>query len=232
LGDNGSVDGTKEYLLSLKDKTNAKQVKYFLSDKNLGIPGLKNELLRISEGSHIALFDDDIKTFPGWDLQIIEALDKVPKLSFVGLNVEPNKYPVSIVNGVRIRRKVGNIGGAVIAAKKETWGPNSKFGFLDCIAQYGLEDSLLWYRTNISKTFQAYVEGKAIHLDKDTDRAYRIEKNKAHTKKSPQLQEFARRRKVYVESNSFYCPYTPYDPDKDLLNYAKFTNDLILKDRK
>lgn len=68
--DNGSTDGTKEWLLSLKDKLELRGIKNILfhfNDTNIGVAGAMNHFLEtFPDVEYIAKVDNDTVVYPGW----------------------------------------------------------------------------------------------------------------------------------------------------------------------
>lgn len=58
--DNGSTDGTREYLKSLDN------IKLILNDENVGFSKGNNQGLEIAEGEYIAFLNNDILLYPNW----------------------------------------------------------------------------------------------------------------------------------------------------------------------
>lgn len=227
--DNGSVDGTREYLKSLENKTNAEKVTYVFNDKNLGVAGGRNSGLVHAKGDYLLTIDDDVLVPDNWDKHIANACDKIPKLGITGVNVEPFKFPVQEINGVRVRPKNGNLGGACLCLPRRVF---KRVGYYNAFSQYGHEDAAMYYRLKHIGLISAYIEPKGVHLDVDADKAYRKAKNKAHQKGSGELKALARVRAEIAKTGSVYVPYVPYDPDKDPEDVTKFDTSLIMDNRK
>ena len=227
--DNGSEDGTREYLKSMEHKTNATRVFYQFNDKNLGVAGGRNSGLVHAKGDYLLTIDDDVLVPDNWDKLIVAACDNIPGLGITGVNVEPLKFPVRVINGVRVRPKNGNLGGACLCLPRRVF---KRVGYYNTFGQYGHEDAAMYYRLKHLGLMSAYIEPKGIHLDVDADKAYRKAKNQAHTKNSGELKGLSAFRREMARTGSAYVPYIPYDPDKDPDGVVKFDTDLILKDRK
>lgn len=227
--DNGSVDGTREYLKDMEHKTNAEKVTYVFNDKNLGVAGGRNSGLVHATGDYLLTIDDDVKVPDDWDIKIAEACDKIPQLGITGVNVEPFKFPVQEINGVRVRPKNGNLGGACLCLPKRVF---KRVGYYNVFGQYGHEDAMMYYRLKHLGLISAYIEPKGIHLDVDADKKYRAAKNKAHQKGSPPLRGLAAARAELMKTGNVYVPYTPYDPDKQSEEILKFDTEMIMDGRK
>jgi len=224
--DNGSEDGTREYLKSMEHKTNAERVIYAFNDKNLGVAGGRNSGLVLASGDYLVTIDDDIIVPNMWDVKMAAACDKIPKLGITGVNVEPLKFPVKEINGVRVRPKAGNLGGACLCLPKRVF---KRVGYYNYFSTYGHEDAAMYYRLVSLGLMSAYIEPKGIHLDVDADKAYRQAKNSAHKKGSVQLNALSAYRRELAKTGN---PYVPFDPNYDPEDLKIFTTDLILKDRK
>ena len=210
--DNNSApeSGVKEYLKSMEKKTNAKRVVYQFNDKNLGVAGGRNSGLVHAKGDYLLTIDDDVLVPDNWDKHIANACDNIPGLGITGINVEKIKFPVREINGVRVRPKNGNLGGACLCIPRRVF---SSIGYYRVFAQYRLEDSDMYVRLKKLNLMSAYIEPKGIHLDEDKDKVYRKVKNRAHLKGSMQLKSFARAKMEYEKTGKVYVPYIPYDPD-------------------
>ena len=236
LVDNNSTkeSGVKDYLSSInKSNTNAEDVIHVFNDTNLGVAGGRNSGIYAVEQSdytqkYIFNIDDDVVVPNDWDKKIVEVCDKVPKIGITGINVEPIKYTVFSLNGVKVQvKKAGNLGGAALCLPRRVFKSVGYYGFGKGTL-YGHEDSYMRSKLDILGLMSAYITGQGIHLDKDKDKEYRKKKNDAHKKGSAQLRELSRSVLEMRRTKNVYTPYTPperYNPvDKDI-----FTNDLIKK---
>lgn len=224
--DNGSIDGTREYLKDMENKTNADKVIYVFNDKNMGVAGGRNSGLVHAKGEYLVTIDDDIIVPQNWDVLMAAACDKIPKLGITGVNVEPFKFPVREINGARVRPKVGNLGGACLCLPRRIF---NRVGFYNYFSNYGHEDCAMYYRLTHLGLMSAYIEPKGIHLDKDADKAYRLAKNNAHKKGSVQLRALS----AYInQMRKTGNVYVPFDPNFNPEDADTFTTDLIMKDRK
>lgn len=79
--DNGSSDGTREWLEGLPEGL----VDRHYSDKNLGAPGGRNYLLRRAPvGKYVVFLDNDCEVFEGWDKVLVDAFESDPSIGAVG----------------------------------------------------------------------------------------------------------------------------------------------------
>jgi len=223
--DNGSVDGTREYLKDMEHKTNAEKVIYVFNDKNLGVAGGRNSGLVHASGDYLVTIDDDIIVPDKWDVLMADACDKIPKLGITGVNVEPFKFPMQVINGVQVRPKEGNLGGACLCLPRRIF---KRVGYYNYFSTYGHEDAAMYYRLKSLGLMSAYIKPKGIHLDTDADKAYRAAKNDAHKRGSVQLRALSAYVKKMRETGEVYVPFDPnYDPE----DIKVFTSDLIMKER-
>ena len=68
--DNGSTDGTREYLKSVPD------IKLILNEKNLGFSKGNNQGIEIAEGEYIGFLNNDILLYPNWFEKVEEVFKK------------------------------------------------------------------------------------------------------------------------------------------------------------
>lgn len=224
--DNGSIDGTREYLKSMEHKTNAERVVYMFNERNMGVSGGRNIGLSVAKGKYLTTIDDDVLVPEKWDLLMADALDKIPGIGITGVNVEPFKYPVRVINGARVRPKDGNLGGACLCLPRRVF---SIVGFYNYFTTYGMEDCAMFYRLKRIGLSSMYIEPKGVHIDDDSDLEYRKAKNNAHKKRSIQLQALS---KYLAEMRATGNVYVPFDPNYEPPDMNIFTTDLIMKGRK
>jgi len=212
LVDNNSTEesGVRQYLDTITGNANTVNVIRQYNSKNLGVGAGRNSGLIQANGDFLATIDDDVLIPDHWDVKLAEACTMIPKLGITGVNVEPVKYPVQTINGIRVRPKNGNLGGACLCLPRRIL---SSIGYYRVFGQYGLEDSDYYVRLKVAGLMSAYIEPKGIHLDTDKDKAYRAAKTRAQTKGSIQIRSFAAAKAYYEKTRNVYVPYTPYDPD-------------------
>lgn len=223
--DNNSYEesGVRQYLKSLDGKTNAERVVYVFNDKNLGVSGGRNSGLVHATGDYLVTIDDDVLIPDQWDVLMAQACDKIPGLGITGVNVEPINFPVKEINGVKIRPKNGNLGGACLCLPRRVF---KRVGYYNYFSTYGHEDCAMFYRLKQLGLTSAYIVPKGVHLDVDADKAYREAKNDAHKKGSVQLQELSKYLQ-YMRSTGDV--YVAFDPNFEPVDQKVFTNELIKK---
>jgi len=223
--DNGSKDGTREYLKDMGNKTNAEKVVYVFNDKNLGVAGGRNSGLVAASGDYLVTIDDDILVPDQWDILMAKACDKMPGLGITGVNVEPINFPVKEINGVSVRPKKGNLGGGCLCLPKRVF---KRVGYYNYFSTYGHEDAAMYYRLTHLGLLSAYIVPHGKHLDVDADKAYRAAKNDAHKKGSDQLKELSKYIAGMKKTGDVYVGFNPnYEP----VDRKIFTTDLILGGR-
>lgn len=205
---------TRAFLETVEGNQHTKKLIKIFNDKNLGVAGGRNEGLKVATGNYLSTIDDDVLVPENYDRLLIDACDKVPRLGITGICVEPHKYDLKIINGVKIRPKtIGNLGGAFLTIPRRVF---EKVGYYRVYGSYGLEDSDYFVRLNKLGLISAYIEPRGVHLDDEPIKSgskYRSVKNRAHQKGSPQLQMFSQAKLEYERTGSIYVPYIKYDPD-------------------
>lgn len=159
--DNGSTDGTREYLLRMQELGIIKNL--VLLDANVGVAKASNLAWSLEpEAQYYLKLDNDIVIRkPDWLETMVEAVDAIPQLGAVAYNFEPKSYPLRFVNGHGIRvKEYGNLGGACILIPK----PTEKL--LGCWCEdYGLyseEDADYGFRIRLANLLNAYLEDEEI----------------------------------------------------------------------
>jgi glycosyltransferase involved in cell wall biosynthesis len=238
LVDNNSdpSSGVREYLSSItKDNTNAQEVLHVFNSKNLGVAGGRNSGIyeveqRGFSPEYLFNLDDDVLLPDSYDKMLVEVCDRVPKLGITGVNVEPNKYPVVELGGVKVQlKREGNLGGAALCMSKRVHKLVGYYGF-GSGTLYAHEDSEMRSRMDVLGLLSCYIVPKGVHLDTDQDKAYRAAKNDAHKKGSIQLRELSKAVMQMRKTGMVYRPYTPAESYKPV-DEAVFTNELIVGGR-
>lgn len=202
--DNGSVDGTREYLKSLEHSTNAEKVTYIFNDRNLGVAGGKNEALLVATGDYVVFFDDDIYAAAGYDGYFIEACDNITHLGVTGLNVEGKPYKSSVVDGVEVCVKRGNLGGASLCFPRRVL---DQIGFFAADFVYGGEDCDIYVRLKRLGLISAYIAPMGIHMDKNENAEYVALKKSMHLPTSKPFRRVGSNELNYKRTGSVYVPY-------------------------
>ncbi|MBN1846256.1 MAG: glycosyltransferase [Sedimentisphaerales bacterium] len=81
LWDNGSTDGTREYLDSLDDP---RIVRTVFAKENVRLQGAVNDLVERSKADLIGMVFEDILVTPGWTRTLAQAHADIPKFGMIG----------------------------------------------------------------------------------------------------------------------------------------------------
>ena len=162
--DNGSTDGTVEYLQAMKKEGIITNL--ILLNENVGVAKASNlAWSQEPDAAYYMKFDNDIVIQkPNWLERMVEAIDACSDLAMVGYNFEPISYPLQVIQGQQVRPKTGNLGGACVLIPKRT---EKRLGYwCEEYGLYGEEDADYGARITVSGLKQAYMEdeGIGVHL--------------------------------------------------------------------
>lgn len=88
IWDNGSTDGTADYLASLDDP----RVRVVRSETNVGHNGYALGF-RATRSAYLVELDDDVVEAPaGWDRMLLDAYDRLPAIGFLAADLEDDLY--------------------------------------------------------------------------------------------------------------------------------------------
>ncbi len=187
--DNGSTDGTPEYLQSLHKQGFITNL--ILLPTNVGIAKASNLAWSLEpEAEYYLKLDNDIVIEkPGWLSRMVDVIDHIPELGAIAYNFEPVNYPICEVREFRIRPKMGNLNGACTLIPKRT---HQILGFwCEDYGLYGEEDADYGLRIQLHGLQNAYMDdeqvgshlpaGRAAHIDDDTLKATDGIEEKTHT---------------------------------------------------
>lgn len=85
--DNGSTDGTEQYLEEIKTKWNSKHcraIKVIRHETNLGYAAGNNSGILASEGAYVVILNNDTVVTPGWLERLVRCADDDPRIGIVG----------------------------------------------------------------------------------------------------------------------------------------------------
>ena len=113
IWDNGSTDGTAEYLDTLEDR----RIRAIRSEENIGHNGYARAFRRTTAPYMIELDDDVVEAPAGWDAVLRDAFVRLPDVGFLAADLEddphdeashvrhhvrPHEYTLVEENGVRL----------------------------------------------------------------------------------------------------------------------------------
>lgn len=81
IWDNGSIDGTREYLSSVDDPRIVRKV---FTQENMGLHGAVNDLVSKSAADLMGIIFDDFLVTPGWTRPLAQAHADVPQFGLIG----------------------------------------------------------------------------------------------------------------------------------------------------
>jgi len=159
--DNASNDGTADLLHDLHERGVLQRV--ILNTKNLGVAFAANQGWAAGAKSHFLKIDNDIvfvKT--GWLARLAEACDALPDLGAIAYNFETTSYSIQVVNGLRVRPKRGNVGGACVMIPERV---HRQVGYwCEDYWPYSEEDSDMYVRLKLLGLRSYYLEDEDVGL--------------------------------------------------------------------
>lgn len=206
LVDNGSNKELKDFLLSVKTKTKS-TVKCSFSEFNRGVSGGRNRGILISNPNSkiIVCIDDDILVPEKWDHAVAEIYNNINNVGIIGICVESKEYPISTINGVRVRTKSGNINGGCMMMPRSVF---NRVGYFQTnYMEYGRDDTDLDFRTKRMGYKNFYIADYGIHLDENENSEYVKIKKETHQLGSRQDLMFNKNVEKYETSRNYHVPY-------------------------
>lgn len=209
--DNGSSDGTQEWLQSINSKLNINCLDVIIhqNSQNKGIAIGRNQGLLIANkynDSFLCTLDNDVVLPPKWLEESVNFVNSNPKFC-IGINYENEKYQIQNINGFNVEVKpMGNLGTATMLFHREL---HNKIGYF--ITEYGLyscEDSDWGWRARLAGYKMAYLNIQGKHLGEGLNDIgeYRDFKTQAHLKVSPIF--IASCREYSLGQRSIYINYS------------------------
>ncbi|MFM6505980.1 MAG: glycosyltransferase [Dolichospermum sp.] len=161
--DNGSHDGTKDYLLELQEKGIIKNL--VLLVENVGVAKASNlAWIQEEKALYYLKYDNDIVIQKNnWLSNLISVIDATPEVGVIGYNFEPISYSLKMIRDQKIRvKEEGNIGGACFLIPKRT---QKILGYwCEDYGLYGFEDVDYSFRVKLAGLLNAYMEDEEIGI--------------------------------------------------------------------
>jgi glycosyltransferase involved in cell wall biosynthesis len=212
--DNGSTDGTLEYLAQEVAhlhtiNTNCLSVDLRFNEKNKGIAVARNQGLSIAQkfkDDYLSTLDNDIEFPANWLEDCLGILQVNPKFA-VGINFEGTQYPLQSLNGRTLQVKpAGNLGTACTVFPREL---HEAIGYFTTeYGLYGEEDADFFFRARMVGFQMGYLPEKGVHFGEGPEDTgpYREFKTKQHT---DNLAKFQANCYAYMgRRKSYFIPYS------------------------
>lgn len=219
--DNGSSDGTQEYLKNLQEISSLKpgencepsplqEIHLILLPENKGIATGRNLALKKADELNAKIYctiDNDVLMPEGWLEESINILKANKNYGAIGVNFEPKPYPLITQNGYTFQDKpAGNLGTACMVFRKQL---HQMIGFFNTEYSifYGLEDSDQGLRARVAGFKLGYIKEMGIHLGEDGNEntEYRKFKTQQHDSR---VEDFRKNCALYVQHKKpIYIPF-------------------------
>lgn len=215
--DNGSDDGTVEYLRS-KFFKHPFPVRTYLLDENRGISYAYNlGWYHGPKDYYLKLDNDMVVRRDGWLINLVEAADTIKQGGVFGYNVEQISYHLENIDGLLVRPKPrGNLGGACLLIPKRIF---KEFGYWCEFKpqRYGEEDAEYSLRVRIKGYSCIYMEDERafIHLPggradlPGEEKMYRAFKDNERAKNLMQGSEYHKRLIELNKGENLYIDFKP-----------------------
>lgn len=104
IWDNGSVDGTREYLTSLGDT----RIRAVTHPENIGMSAYARAFALVSQDYLVELDDDVIEAPPRWDETLLEGFRRIPKVGYLAASLidDPNDTASQYIKYLREERRL------------------------------------------------------------------------------------------------------------------------------
>jgi len=211
--DNGSTDGTPEYLsktlIEAKHFEHCLGVEIKFNPENKGIAVGRNQGLLMADkfkDDYLCTLDNDIELPEHWLEDCIDILKANPRFA-VGINFEGTDYPVQTINSKTLQVKpAGNLGTACTVFPKHL---HQAIGFFTTeYGLYGEEDADFFFRARMVGYQMGYLPTKGVHFGEGPEDTgpYREFKTQQHRDNLAKFQAncyaYMQRRKSYHISYS------------------------------
>jgi glycosyltransferase involved in cell wall biosynthesis len=171
--DNGSADGTRDFLQELHLRGVVKNL--VLLAENIGVAKASNLAWSLvpEAGYYLKLDNDIVIRKHGWLRDMVEVADRIAEAGAVAYNFEPASYPAVTLHGCGVRPKLdSNLGGACILIPRRT---HELLGYwCEDYGLYGEEDADFGVRVECAGLFNLYMADEDVGLHLPSGRAARI----------------------------------------------------------
>jgi GT2 family glycosyltransferase len=209
--DNGSTDGTVDFLQQLKTESpHCQGIHLHFFEKNMGIAIGRNQGLLMAdkfEDKWFSTLDNDVELHSGWLTECLNIVKTNHKFA-IGLNMEGTNYPLQLMNGKSIQwKKEGNLGTACTVFHRKL---HEAIGFFYTgFGLYGEEDADFFFRARQAGWSMGYLPTNGVHFGEgelDTGE-YREFKTASHKKNLSLFQKncydyMAKRKPIYISFDS------------------------------
>jgi glycosyltransferase involved in cell wall biosynthesis len=182
--DNGSTDGTKEWLEEMA-KNNSAEIHLHFNKENKGIAIGRNQGLLLAnrfgpDDEFLATVDNDVELPDNWLQQCTDIISDNHRIA-IGANFEAEDYPI-VTRGDKTfqLKKLGNLGTASSVFHREL---HKKIGYFTTdYGIYGEEDADFYFRARLVGWEMGYLKDKGQHFDEVVvaNEGYREFKTQAH----------------------------------------------------
>jgi glycosyltransferase involved in cell wall biosynthesis len=159
--DNESRDGTVDLLEELRGRGIIHRL--ILNTGNRGVAFAANQGWAAGGKAHYVKVDNDIVfQKPGWLERMVQACDRLLDVGAIAYNFETTSYPPQIVNGLQVRPKYGNVGGACVMIPERV---HRQVGYwCEDYWPYSEEDSDMYVRLKLLGLRSYYMEDEDVGL--------------------------------------------------------------------
>jgi GT2 family glycosyltransferase len=212
--DNGSIDGTPEYLNNKISHLHLNNphclgVELLFNEKNKGIAAGRNQGLFIAQklgDNYLSTIDNDVEFPAKWLDDCLDVMQSNPRFA-IGINFEGTEYPLQVHNGKTIQFKaVGNLGTACTVFPRHLF---ASIGYFNTeMGPYAHEDADYFFRARMVGYQIGYLKENGIHfgegeLDMGEYREFKTKCSKDNLAKfQANCYAYMSRRK------SYYLPYS------------------------